>query len=126
MTRDTRRGRLILEIVRESHAHPTADEIFALAQKSLPGISRSTVYRNLGLLADAGLLRRLRPDGGPDHFDAMTEGHYHFRCRNCRSVTNAALPYCAELDAPLEGMPGYKIEGHMLTLEGLCPACADR
>ena len=52
--RNTRQRKLVLDAVRQSYNHPTADEIYNAVRAQDDKISRGTVYRNLNLLADAG------------------------------------------------------------------------
>lgn len=52
--RNTKQRKLVLDAVRQSYNHPTADEIYNAVREQDDKISRGTVYRNLNLLADAG------------------------------------------------------------------------
>jgi hypothetical protein len=52
--------RAVLEVVRGIKTHPTAEEVHRLVIRREPGVSLGTVYRNLRLLVDAGLLGELR------------------------------------------------------------------
>jgi len=75
--RMTRQRELILNAVSSTRSHPTADEVYRQVRRRLPHISLGTVYRNLEVLAEAGLLRRL---GGPLALQgALSEDGFHFR-----------------------------------------------
>ena len=124
--RNTRQRELIISLVEENYDHPTADEIYQLARKADPKISRGTVYRNLNLLVDKGVIRRLAVTSGPDHYDCRLKDHYHFVCRNGNKVFDTPIPYADSLNHTPVGMEGFKTEWHNLLLIGLCPACADR
>ena len=50
----TKQREMILQIIRSSPGHLTADEIFAEAKKEMPKIALGTVYRNLGIMAAGG------------------------------------------------------------------------
>ena len=50
----TKQRQLILEAVRATNSHPTADELFQMIRRKLPTISLATVYRNLNFLSDIG------------------------------------------------------------------------
>jgi Fe2+ or Zn2+ uptake regulation protein len=78
MNRNTKQRQLVLELVQNSRTHPTADEVYEMARRSSPNISRGTVYRNLGVLVEMGMLRRLSLSEGPDRFDSVLQAHYHF------------------------------------------------
>jgi len=49
----------ILNTLKENAIHPTADEVYALARRDMPMLSLATVYRNLNLLAENGVIRRI-------------------------------------------------------------------
>ncbi len=66
----TRQRQVVLEAVRATDAHPTGDEVYRLARRKLPHISLGTVYRNLELLSEAGLIRKLELGGAARRFDA--------------------------------------------------------
>ena len=53
--RQSRQRDLVLEIVRSTMDHPTADWVYRKARRRLRRISLGTVYRNLKQLADLGL-----------------------------------------------------------------------
>ena len=57
--RNTKQRKLVLDAVRQSYNHPTADEIYNVVRAQDDKISRGTVYRNLNLLADAGSVEKV-------------------------------------------------------------------
>lgn len=121
--RNTKQRELVLNLLKEDHSHPTADEVYELARKQDPKISRGTVYRNLNLLADTGEIRRLSMTDGPVHYDTDKSQHYHFLCRKCNRVFDTPIPYHDYLNQTPESMKGFKTEWHRLMLVGLCPDC---
>ncbi|MEG1931166.1 MAG: transcriptional repressor [Anaerovorax sp.] len=121
--RNTPQRNLIRGLLEGNYAHPTADDVYELARKENPSISRGTVYRNLNLLADNQEITRLRMPVGPDHYDFKTQNHYHFLCRNCNCVLDAQIPYDDGLNSETASIPGCKTEWHRLILVGLCPDC---
>ena len=72
--RNTRQRKLVLDAVRQSYNHPTADEIYNVVRAQDDKISRGTVYRNLNLLADAGEILSIKTPGG-SRFDRTIEPH---------------------------------------------------
>lgn len=71
--------------------HPTADMIYTSIRREFPNISLGTVYRNLSLLIELGEIQKITTDGA-DRFDAKTEPHNHFICKNCRCVLDVMVP----------------------------------
>ena len=59
----TRQRRVILEALRGTTSHPTADEVYEMVRRRLPRISLGTVYRNLEILSGEGLVAKLEMAG---------------------------------------------------------------
>ncbi|MHB0913547.1 MAG: Fur family transcriptional regulator [Armatimonadota bacterium] len=114
----TRQRRVVLEELRKSKAHPTADEVYARVRRRLLKISLGTVYRNLEVLSGLGAIQTLDL-GGARHYDGNPEAHCHVRCSGCGRV--ADLPESPIV--PLAGGGGYDITGYRLTFTGYCPSC---
>jgi Fe2+ or Zn2+ uptake regulation protein len=94
-TRSTRQRTVILEILRQSGSHPTAEAIYLEARKALPHISLGTVYRNLNFLRDHGLVREIRSNNeASSRFEGHCPPHAHFHCTCCRTVRDIPLPDC--------------------------------
>jgi len=123
--RSTKQRKMILETVRADGNHPTADQIYLHVRGEDQKISRGTVYRNLNLLADNGEIRHVvMPDA--DRFDWRMEPHYHLRCVRCGKVSDAPVPYSAELDRQISEQTGYGMVEHLTVFEGLCPDCRQK
>jgi len=96
-TRNTRQRAVILDILKESHAHPTAETIYREARRVLPNISLGTVYRNLNFLRDQRAVLEIRPsEGGSSRFDAADTPHAHFHCVHCNALLDIPLPPALE------------------------------
>jgi len=124
--RMTRQRELILEEIRRSKAHPSADEVYLMVRKRLPRISLGTVYRNLEILCELGEIRKL--DLGVDfkRYDWDPKMHYHIRCLECGQVDNAPIAPLHSVEDELHQATVYTIIGHKLIFEGLCPACSQK
>jgi Fe2+ or Zn2+ uptake regulation protein len=122
----TRQRETILDVVRQTHSHPSADEIYELVRKQLPRISLGTVYRNLEVLAKMELIQKLELGGTINRFDWDTNKHYHIRCLNCGQVDNAPIAPLNKLEDELYGATVFSIIGHRLEFEGLCPDCTEK
>ncbi len=117
----TRQRELIYRIVTAAPEHRTAEEIYDLAREQMPSLARGTVYRNLGLLVQAGQIRKLEMADAPARYDRERRPHPHLICQRCGRVEDLVMPEA--LLAPLEaGLPG-PITGYELKLYHICPAC---
>ncbi len=80
-TRLTKQRKLVLNIVKSACYHPTADQVYRLARKRLPSISVGTVYRNLDMLLEQNLIRKINIPSEPARFDAESKNRAYFVCR---------------------------------------------
>jgi len=119
----TKQRRVIVEELKKLKTHPTATLIYELVRKRLPRISLGTVYRNLDLLAEAGIIQKLETAGTQKRFDGTVENHYHVRCVTCGQVDDIPLPLLGEIEGLLGGLSNYKILSHRLEFQGVCPSC---
>lgn len=103
--------------------HPTADEVYASVHEKHPTISKATVYRTLGKLADEGEVLRVKINNGADHFDHQTFAHYHVHCLSCGKVDDVTLPQLSGLEQSAAAGSDYVICGYSLQFDGVCPAC---
>ena len=85
----TPQRQVILEELAKVKTHPTANEVYDMVRKRLPRIGLGTVYRNLELMADNGMILKLEVGGSQKRFDATTNLHYHIRCTCWRIVPGA-------------------------------------
>ena len=99
--------------------HPTAAAVYEAVHRRHPTISRSTVYRVLGQMAEEGLILRLGLVGSDDRYDGNIHRHGHVRCRLCGAV--ADIPPVA-MGEP-EDTAGFLLEDCAVEYCGLCPEC---
>lgn len=107
-----------------SGQHPTAEDIYQMVIQQHPHISRGTVYRNLNLLCEKGIIAKLPTENGADRFDDQVLHHAHFQCRNCGKIFDVALTavsYSAKMQKE-----GFIVEDDVVWLKGLCPECAKK
>jgi Fe2+ or Zn2+ uptake regulation protein len=129
--RMTLQRKIILEEVKNTRTHPTADEVYAKVRKKIPRISMGTVYRNLDILSKIGLLQRIEPGQGHPQmrFDGNTEDHYHITCLGCGRIEDVPvnLPDDAldHFTKALLKATEYRVVRHHLDFYGLCPQCME-
>ena len=115
----------VLEQLNVHHDHPTADVIFSELRDKDPNISLATVYRNLKLLADNGIIRKLTFVSGADHFEPNVNPHYHFICDCCGKVCDVPMQVAETLDAAASSYIKGTITGHDLVFYGKCDDCCN-
>ncbi len=120
--RMTRQRKVILDTLRRLKTHPTADEVFSIVRKQLPRISLGTVYRNLELLTEQGMVRKLETAGTQKRFDGDTSRHDHIKCIRCGRIDDLMVPL-PELPEEQMTDTAYEVLDYNLELLGICPDC---
>jgi Fur family peroxide stress response transcriptional regulator len=115
-----------LEIFRElatTEEHPDADTIHRRVRSRVPTISRDTVYRNLRMLADHGLISIVGMSHERLRFDANMRLHHHFICLRCGLIRDFYSENLPGKGFPAEaGAFGDPVSLH-LEVKGVCKAC---
>ena len=125
-TRMTRQRAVILEELRKTKSHPTADELYSIVRERLPRISLGTVYRNLDFLADSGEIRRLEAAGSTKRFDGDISWHQHVRCLRCGRIGDVMQPLATPSVDGIQVEGFFTIVGSRMEFDGLCAECAGR
>jgi len=121
--RNTLQRKVILEELRCSHQHVTAAELYRLVQKRIPNISLGTIYRNLDLLHQDGLISKLETAGREIRFDGDLSSHYHLRCRQCGRIEDICDPVSVQVEGRITSAAGWDIAGPQIEFSGSCPDC---
>ena len=114
----------ILNCVRSTTTHPSADWVFEHVRTEVPDISLATVYRNLSLFKEQGLIASLGTVKGVERFDGNTNPHVHFICTGCGAVVD--LPEISvpeELNSAVARSSGGQVDNCQLSFTGLCGEC---
>jgi Fe2+ or Zn2+ uptake regulation protein len=85
-----------------------------------------TVYRNLAVLAEQGLVSRIDFGSTFDRFDANTRHHYHFICDTCGTITDLDLPVDDSLNQRVRAVSGLEARRHDIQFRGICEKCAQK
>ncbi len=123
MIRLTTQRQIILEELSKVKTHPTASEVYDMVRKRLPRIGLGTVYRNLELMAENGMIVKLEVGGTQKRFDATTDAHYHIRCSCCGKVDDIDIPVIESLVDAATVHSSYQILGHHIEFTGICSDC---
>ncbi|OIP30687.1 MAG: transcriptional repressor [Candidatus Aenigmarchaeota archaeon CG_4_9_14_3_um_filter_37_18] len=111
----------ILDYLRTTKKHPSAEMVFSEVKKQLPAITLATVYRNLNLLAEKGDILRLEVNG-EYRFDADTKLHQHCVCKKCGKVMDL---FENRIKIPLNKIKIKDFEPESASVEifGICKKC---
>lgn len=119
--------RRVVEALADAGGPLTASEIHG----SVRSVPLSSLYRSLGVLADAGVLARHH---GPDETtryelsELLTAHHHHLVCESCGSIVDVTVTDAQEerVDRLVDALgadAGFVVTGHRLEIEGRCPSC---
>lgn len=125
-TKQFRKRNAILSCLRSTHAHPSAETLHEMLAQEHPDISLATVYRNLALFKQQGLIQSVGIVGGIERFDGNTQPHVHFVCTDCHSILD--LPEIAvpqQLQTTVEDATGGIVSGCQLSFTGICQGCRE-
>ncbi|MCL2856949.1 MAG: transcriptional repressor [Oscillospiraceae bacterium] len=122
----SRKREAILEKIRSTTCHPTADWVFQALREDYPDLSLGTVYRNLVLFKDDGSILSVATVGGQERFDGETRPHAHFICRQCGDVADIETPTVRqELASSLEQVGRHQVDRVDITAYGVCAVCLE-
>ena len=88
----TKQRTLILDIVKNTNDHLSADEIYILARKQMPGIALATVYNNLNALYNSGKIGKIKMPETADLYDRSPILHHHLICSKCKKIKDILIP----------------------------------
>ena len=118
---------VILDTFLRAEGHVSVDDLLGIVQKRRPDIGRTTVYRTLKLLQEAGLASELALDGETRfELDYKREHHDHFICKACGDIFEFSSPEIERLQEEIARGLGFEISGHRHHIFGFCRRCAGR
>ena len=123
--RNSEKRRAILNILKETKSHPTADWVYDRLKEEYPDAGIATVYRNLKILLDQHEIMKINVGDGLDHYDADISEHYHFMCRDCRRIFDIE-PQQLNIGIIPGNIDGMSVEGYSIMLSGLCSKCCKK
>lgn len=129
----TKPRRAILDILKNTGRHLSAEQIYREASKISSGTSLSTIYRNLELLVHIGLIWKFDAGDNKSRYEiARRPGenhHHHLICKKCNTIIDYSASVDNEKDfikireKNLSTRYNFKIENHCIDFFGLCHKC---
>lgn len=124
--RTSKKRQAIYDALCGTKAHPSAEQLYMTLKNRIPDLSLGTVYRNLGVLMQEGLIISVGNVDGQARYDANTAPHTHFICTCCGRVDDADTSLPLPDYAEFENHTGWKLHSHSLSFSGLCSSCLER
>lgn len=114
----------ILEFFDEAGGHMSAEDLYLMLKGRNEDISLSTIYLNLGVLRDAGLIMEFAGANGESIYDRNVDPHYHVICAETGQIHDLpvieidGVPLSRYLQQRIEQETGWVIEEPSLGLRG--------
>ena len=119
----THQRHVVYEAVVASHGHRSPEQIYAAVRKRIPSISLATVYNNLRLFVEHGLLREVTPHASTLRVDGNLNPHHHLVCSRCKSVQDIEGDFI-DFERLSPHLPeGFDLTQPVVEVFGLCPRC---
>ena len=117
----TKRRKEILEFFENADGYRTAKDLIQHLEPAYEGISFDTIYRNLHLYNEMGILETTELNS-EKHFrmNCTHHHHHHFICNECGKTKEIEV---CPMDEVQNMLANYEIEGHKFEIYGLCPGC---
>jgi len=120
----TNQRSLLLEIIGQANRHLDADELYRLAKSKEPRISLATVYRNLKLFKELGLIAESNLGDTHSHYEIRgTADHHHLVCLGCGQIIEFDSPFIAKATDKIQKDNDFDITSIQLKMEGYCSKC---
>ena len=122
----TRQRQLIVEMVFSHHDHFDAEELIdhlrpLIAERK---VSRPTIYRTLGELVEAGMLRAMTLRGRSVYeHDYGYPRHDHLHCQSCGRLIEFQSPQLEQLCEQVARQHNFQVSGHRMFVTGTCAQC---
>lgn len=122
-SKHSRQRDVILEVLKGTKVHPTADWVYSEVRRIIPNISLGTVYRNLSKLSDENIIMKLGLGTSVEHFDGNPDPHYHVMCTECGAIKDIEAEPLEELNRWATKLFNGEIYKHSAIFFGRCSEC---
>jgi Fur family peroxide stress response transcriptional regulator len=124
--RQSKQRNRLLELLRSTDSHPTADWLYRQLKSEFPNLSLGTVYRNLAMLSKQGLVKKIHFGSTFDRFEANTKPHYHLICELCGKISDFEMPIYNDLNNQATKLSSFSIFHHKIEFFGMCEDCKSK
>ncbi len=117
----TKNAENILNIINSpsTPSHLTAEQIYLILKEQNQKTALATVYNNLSLLYNQGLIRKMSVEGYPDRYDNIKR-HDHLVCKKCGKMSDIALD---DFTGQIQKQIGIPIISYDLKVNYICDEC---
>jgi Fur family peroxide stress response transcriptional regulator len=119
----THQRQVLYEVMREMTGHPSPEEIYARVKRKVPSISLATVYKNVHLFVESGVLREVSLHHGSQRVEMNNVEHHHLVCSKCKAIADIDEKALGTLPKRRKLAGGFLVERYAVDVIGLCAKC---
>ncbi|WP_100406786.1 Fur family transcriptional regulator [Bacillus solitudinis] len=114
----------MLRLFADEKRYISAKDVLENMQGDYPGLSFDTIYRNLSLFVELGILETTELEGEKRfRFQcSTTQHHHHLICLDCGKTKHI---HSCPMDGIHEQFPDFDVIGHKFEIYGKCEQCRD-
>ena len=120
----THQRQVVYEAVVASRGHHSPEDIYAAVRRRIPSVSLATVYNNLRLFIECGLLREVTPHASTLRVDGNLEPHHHLVCSRCKTVQDIEGDFIDLKQLSKHVLDGFDLTQPVVEVFGLCRRCS--
>jgi Fur family transcriptional regulator, peroxide stress response regulator len=120
----THQRQVIFDAIVAAPGHYSPEQIYAVVRRRIPSISLATVYRNLRLFVEHGLVREVTPHASMLRVDGNREPHHHLVCTRCKSVQDIEGDFVDFKRLARQVPDGFDLKQPLIEVFGRCPRCS--
>jgi Fur family ferric uptake transcriptional regulator len=122
----TPQRRLIIDIIDHAHSHLTGENIIDQVHGKMPGVHKSTIYRTLGVLEQAGCVLKSESDNHFIYHHAEDGHHHHLVCRVCGKIVECSEDLFNDVEQSLAEKYSFQASFKHIVINGLCDTCKNK
>lgn len=119
----THQRHVVYDAVVASPGHRSPEQIYSAVRKRIPHISLATVYNNLRLFVEHGLLKEVTPHASTLRVDGNISPHHHLVCSRCKEVQDIEGDFIDFKRLSPQVPDGFDLTQPVVEIFGLCPRC---
>lgn len=104
------------------NGHMDVDEMYENIREFYSSISLATVYKNLGVLCEAGILREVKAPSQKQKYELSCDKHIHASCEKCGKLQDIVIDTSA-LESAISAKSGFVVYDTSAVFIGICPEC---
>ena len=122
----THQREIIFRAVVAAPGHYSPEQIYAVVKRRIPSVSLATIYKNLRVFVESGLLREVTPHAPSLRVDGNLESHHHLVCTRCKAVQDIAGDFVDFKRLARQAPGGFDLTEPLIEVFGLCRRCSSR